>query len=215
MRFLAVLISMRFSYRQSGLASDNYYKLLLWEVWSVRRFPIMSSILVRRSLVEFWPTVAAYSTPWLNHWRPILVFTNSNKFSKDLFPGSWNIFASPLKLSSKVFIRWFIARSLIMLGSWIAYKALIVFINSATKEFIGVPLTNFKFCNFFCSFLLYSSPQNICSNSSFTCACIMLALAVLKLHKWEKTVPSRYQNKISYLLSFSISSALRCAIPQR
>ena len=215
MRFLAVLTSMRFSYRQSGMASDNYYKLLLWEMWSVRRFSIMSSILVSWSLVEFCEIKAAYSTPWLNHWRPILKFTNSNKFSKILFPAGWNIFAFPLKLSSKVLIRWLIARSLIMLGSWIRYKALIMFLNSAAKEFIGVPLTNFKFCNFICTFLLYLSPQNICSNSSFTWACIMLALAVLTLHKWKKAVPSRYQNKIPNFLSFSISIAFRYVIPQR
>ena len=170
----------------------------------------MFSSLVRRSLVEFRPAIAAYSTLWLNDWRPILVFTNSNKFSKVSFPVSWNIFSSPLKLSSKVLRRWFIAKSLIMLESWIPYKALIVFLNSVAKEFIGVLLTNFKFCNFICRFLLYSYLQNPCSNSSFTWAYVLLALAVRKLHKREKEVPPKHQNKISNLSSFSISSALKC-----
>ena len=38
----------------------------------------------------------------------------------------------------------------------------------------------------------------------------MLALAALKLHRWEKAVPSEQQKKISSLLSFSFSSALQC-----
>ena len=155
----------------------------------------MKKSLVRQSLVEFWPTIAAYSTPWPNDWRPILVFTNSTKFSKVLFPVSWNIFASPLKLSSKVHKRWFIARSLIMLESWIPYNALIVFLDSVAKEFIGVPLTNLKFRNYIYRFLLYSSPQNLYSNSSLTWAYVMLALTILKLHKWEKAVPSKQQKK--------------------
>ena len=89
--------------------------LLFWEVRSVRSFSMMFSGLVRQSLVEFWPTIAAYSTAWLNDWRPTLVFTNSNKFYKASFPVSWNTFVSPLKLSSKVLKTLFIARSLITL----------------------------------------------------------------------------------------------------
>ena len=38
----------------------------------------------------------------------------------------------------------------------------------------------------------------------------MMALATPKLNMCEKAVPSKQQNKISNLLSFSISSALKC-----
>ena len=36
-----------------------------------------------------------------------------------------------------------------MLGSWIQYKALILFLKSVAKEFIDVHLTNFNFVTLF------------------------------------------------------------------
>ena len=102
--------------------------------------------------------------------------------------------------------RWFIARSLIVLESRIPNEALVVFFNTMAKEFIGVPLANFNFCNFICRLLLYSSPQNLCSNLSFTWAYVMLAFCWLFLNYTSGKKQSILNNKTKYLAFYHFQS---------
>lgn len=99
----------------NGLAFDNYYKMICFLRSGIHQKLFHHVFKTsHRSILERLKT----------HFG---IVTNCNKFSEVLFSVNYDIFASPLKLLSKVLKRWFIARSRNTFRSWIPYKVLSVY----------------------------------------------------------------------------------------